>query len=237
MVAVGDKVVSLIDIETTSGIVVKKGTMGIVEETDILGGNLVVWSEGRSCHNRVEWWVDSKDVKVVEDDLIGSKKITKPKELLKDLVFVRFRDEERGVVFGDRILTGYEYLPLHELDGNLLSDNEDCCIDSIYKILNFNGCTDITEILTLGKDNLELIWKRNKEIDYNKLPRDTKVQVSDDKSGWVNRYFKSYDCESSHPYHADINRDDSFIGIITEGTQWKYCRIHESVEIKDEWYK
>ena len=78
-------------------------------------------------------------------------------------------------------------------------------------------------------------------IDWSKVPRGTKVQVRDDEEAeWLNRYFIKFDCKDrNYSFCTSVFPDDEFTGIEMKkyAMRWKYCRIHESVEIPDEWYK
>ena len=80
-----------------------------------------------------------------------------------------------------------------------------------------------------------------REIDWTKVPRGTKVQVRDceEWGRWINAYFVEQTKSTTHPFRTSICLDDEFTGVTMEGNThlWKYCRIHESVEIPDEWYK
>ena len=77
-----------------------------------------------------------------------------------------------------------------------------------------------------------------REIDWSKVPQGTKVQVQDfGDNEWLNRYFVFTD--NNRYFVSRHKEDDDFIGIkISQRVSgWDYCRIHESVEIPDSWYK
>lgn len=81
-----------------------------------------------------------------------------------------------------------------------------------------------------------------REIDWSKVPILTKVQVRDTyESEWKNRYFCNANFTGEYyPYLVSTKKeDDSFTGlkIINHATWYRFCRIHESVEMKEEWYK
>lgn len=81
-----------------------------------------------------------------------------------------------------------------------------------------------------------------KEIDWTKIPRGTKVQVRDSENQeWKNAYFsKSLNSkEVDYPFKASFINDDEFTELNLDNTSWnyKYCKIHESVEVPEEWYK
>ena len=77
-----------------------------------------------------------------------------------------------------------------------------------------------------------------REIDWSKVPKGTKVQVQDfgDKE-WSNRYF--VECVNGHFETSILKEDDDFTKekAIYHAYEWEECRIHESVEIPDNWYK
>lgn len=73
----------------------------------------------------------------------------------------------------------------------------------------------------------------SKEIEWNKVPKFTKVQVKDeDYENWINAYFLDKDGSIFYVTLCDEFTYDSRedLGL------WK-CRLDESVEIKPEWYK
>lgn len=80
-----------------------------------------------------------------------------------------------------------------------------------------------------------------REIDWSKVPRGTKVQVKDrGEWEWKNSYFIKYESsKEEYPFQVNEWQDDDYTGFKTEQYSdfYKYCRIHESVAIPDEWYK
>lgn len=79
------------------------------------------------------------------------------------------------------------------------------------------------------------------EINWSKVPRGTKVQVKDNcDSEWGNSYFIKYESsKEEYPFQVNKWQDDDYTGFKMEQYSdfYKYCRIHESVEIPEEWYK
>lgn len=77
-----------------------------------------------------------------------------------------------------------------------------------------------------------------REIDWTKVPRGTKVQVRS-YSKWENAYFVEENKEFKCPFKTSFFLDDNFTNTSMEyaSQNWSQCRIHESVEIPDEWYK
>lgn len=81
-----------------------------------------------------------------------------------------------------------------------------------------------------------------REIDWTKVPRGTKVQVRDEEEEeWLNRYFLKIVKEEYEEDYFEVAsyEDNNFTGYKMEYycSYWKYCRVHESVLIPDEWYK
>ena len=74
-----------------------------------------------------------------------------------------------------------------------------------------------------------------REIDWTKVPRMTKVQVRDtDYDEWINQYFCGV---GEFGFSASSYKDDEYTDYRSYGTNWNYCRIHPSVYIPEEWYK
>lgn len=80
-----------------------------------------------------------------------------------------------------------------------------------------------------------------KEIDWSKVPRGTKVQVGLTENGdWFNRYFIDTGKEDGeYAFVTSLAMDDDFTGYEMEDYPegWEYCRIHPSIQIPKEWYK
>lgn len=80
-----------------------------------------------------------------------------------------------------------------------------------------------------------------REIDWNKVPRGTKVQVRNNTNQkWENAYLVSYS-DNVFPlsFESSPIKDDEFTKFKAERISdlFSCCRIHESVAIPDEWYK
>ncbi len=80
-----------------------------------------------------------------------------------------------------------------------------------------------------------------REIDWSKVPRGTKVQVKyKGEWEWENKYFIKYESsKEEYPFQVNEWQDDDYTGFKMEQYSdfYKYCRIHESVAIPEEWYK
>lgn len=93
----------------------------------------------------------------------------------------------------------------------------------------------------LALDNITFIkLSKEKEIDWSKVPKGTPVVVWDDFSPKINGYL----CEvkSNLPYNfivSELKEDDPFtkVTMLDRAYGYKYCEIHESVDIPEEWYK
>ncbi len=142
---------------------------------------------------------------------------------------------ELGVIIGDSIRYKNGYDELSILDENLRykKDKKDY-ISAIYKVKE-KRCSLLN---IFKKENLELIWKRPREIDWSKVPKWTKVQVKfPGEIEWENYLFTDYLPNNAFKFHVAGFKDDEFTGYEATRHHVEYCRIHESVEIKEEWYK
>lgn len=162
------------------------------------------------------------------------------KEDLRDGMLLEFRDEEIGILLGNRILFTNCFMWVTNLNDDLTHlTNTDLDIVGVYEQESAMNTVDLFN----NKDTLKPLWKRGREIDWAKVPSYTKVQVrSSEVSDWENRYFLwindepngfKYVCSSADEFvQKDIKHlTPRFVGF------WDYIRIHESQEIKEEWYK
>lgn len=135
---------------------------------------------------------------------------------------------------GDTLSSEDFWIDLIDYDDDLNNCYEELNIVKVYNIVKSGT---LKGIFKQGK--LELIWEREKEIDWEKVPEGTKVQVKDHHDReWVNRYFSNFKKGEKMPFSTWLRNKDEFTG---EGyltpAPWKYCRIHPSIKIKEEWYK
>lgn len=167
---------------------------------------------------------------------------------LKDGMVIKYKNSNSGyMIFEDKSIAINGYMSLGRLNDNLLSlTNSEWDVESVYKfkggfgfgLLGLRGLLDINNSLSLGY--LELIWEREekkKEINWDKVPKWTKIQVRDYKGEkWFNAYFLEYkDEEGKWEYY--VSRADEFTYTDYCRVCYKCCRIHESVDIPKEWYK
>ncbi len=110
----------------------------------------------------------------------------------------------------------------------------DCRIIKVFKNISMTCLEDIN-----NDKCLELIWKRGREIDWSKVPKWTKVQVKDfDEEDWENNYLIEFKKDKTgKDIFTTTNCDKFTYADYGDACDWWQCRIHESVEIKEEWYK
>ena len=156
-------------------------------------------------------------------------KINMKKSDLRNGMIVECKDGIRGIFLGDRIIFDYGFTR-----DSFIQDDLTCKDRDEFDIIAIYQCVDAWDITDIFKDKcLKLLWKRERKIDYNKVPRWTRVQVRDnDNEDWKNRYFLGRDGKWFLATGRDkfSYEEDCF-------SQYEQCRIHSSVDIKEEWYK
>ncbi|MDH2337335.1 hypothetical protein [Clostridium perfringens] len=155
---------------------------------------------------------------------------------LKDFMVVESAGGSLRVVMGNRLIGKKGCLTLDMFDDELKSE-ENYTVITINKVYEINKeeCICIDGLLNV--DNLKLIWQREKEIDWAKVPRWIKVQVKDyPEDPWYNAYFiRLDDSLKDFPYKATFC--DTFTLIENSICGYRQCRIHPEQEVKEEWYK
>lgn len=150
---------------------------------------------------------------------------------LKDGMIVE-TGEDLYLVCGDKFLGLNGYMGFENYDENLKIKGNG------FEILNINFVYE-TECWGLGLKDLlskttalKLIWERPREIDWSKVPFGTKVQASDhsDLKECRRNSLVSYEKRLKKPFLI-FNEE------LNEVFSYKYCRIHPSVKIQEEWYK
>lgn len=121
----------------------------------------------------------------------------------------------------------------HDLTHNSLKDFD---IKAVYEIVDGYHCNLKDIIKELPPENVRLIWERKREIDWNKVPKFTKVQVRDGSTdNWENAYFIRYN-DDKRSFQYQVTFCDRFTY-----SYWDYCysqiKIFDESEIKEEWYK
>ncbi|MGL4850910.1 MAG: hypothetical protein ACRC28_18645 [Clostridium sp.] len=95
---------------------------------------------------------------------------------------------------------------------------------------------DLVDVLD-GEYELAANCKTIDNIDWSKVPRDVKVNVKNNKyDTWERAYFISYSEDIECKFMAtQADKWCNNYGALDK--IYKYCRIDESVKIKDGWYK
>ncbi len=172
---------------------------------------------------------------------------------LKDFMVVQLdirnyerENEDMYLVIGNTLVSGDGYMNFRDYNENMECINRDKSLDNsigTYSIIK------VFEIKKFGagienffnKDNLKLIWERQREIDWSKVPKWTKVQVKDcEGEEYKNRYFFRYEKDENWPFRVFMLKDDEFTGYEHKEDDeeiFNLCRIHPSVSIQEEWYK
>lgn len=105
-------------------------------------------------------------------------------------------------------------------------------IDKVYKISNMNN-KSLSEIIdNLPEDAVELIWQREREINWSKVPKWTPVQAGD--------YMDNLDGKKLLvKYEPELKKYPFIVArnFRKEACSYRYCRIHPDVKIQEDWYK
>ena len=108
-------------------------------------------------------------------------------------------------------------------------------IEKVYKITNGYECRLDEIIDELPIENVELVWERKKEIDWNKVPQFTRVKVRDsDGARWRNSYFIRHYEGEKFPYRTTVCDEYTYR---SDSTRWRQIKIFDESDIKEEWYK
>ncbi|HAT4106006.1 TPA: hypothetical protein I9Z35_000466 [Clostridium perfringens] len=170
---------------------------------------------------------------------------------LKDFMVVQLdirnyerENEDMYLVIGNTLVSGDGYMNFRDYNENMECINRDKSLDNsigTYSIIK------VFEIKKLGagienffnKDNLKLIWERQREIDWSKVPKWTKVQVifPGEVIEWENYLFTDYLPNNDFKFYVAGFKDDEFTGYEATRHAVEHCRIHPSVKIPEEWYK
>lgn len=142
------------------------------------------------------------------------------------------------LVCGDKFLGLNGYMGFENYDENLKIKGNG------FEILNINFVYE-TECWGLGLKDLlskttalKLIWERKKEIDWSKVPKQTKVRCKGE-FGYYNAYHYEYIPNEIHCF-GHTTRDEFTFGtdpVVDYLSKRDTYEIHPSVEIKEEWYK
>lgn len=158
------------------------------------------------------------------------------KQDLKDGMIIETSNKEMSLVLGDslRYQKGW-YDLLEDFNDSMINYiDKRYSIDKVFTIKNTQcGLEDI-----FNKNNLKLIWRRDREIDWSKVPSGTKVINSYD----IRLLEEGKEDSVSPRYFVEYNKQISvnpFITLDKNGVACcnVYCEIHPDVEVKEEWYK
>lgn len=138
------------------------------------------------------------------------------KKDLKDGMIVKLRNETYNSILHNNILRKNE--DKYEIIVNLRTYNND---------MTFHG-NKYLDIMKIYDPEMNLLWKR-KEIDWTKVPKDTKVLVRMNKNEeWKKCHFHSYEKNLSCVYFTyDKGKTSWSSNHEYEYTPWKYCKLAE----------
>lgn len=166
------------------------------------------------------------------------------KSNLENGMIIKFKGEKDGHLVCDNRFEGlHGYMNIEDYNEDLIYvkrsnyiDSKNWDIQCVYRMV-LSG-TGLINLLKDVENNIyiEKIWERKREIDNSKIPFGTKVIVSDrtkdlDEFNGLTMKFISYEPRlREYPFIVTESSDEN-------ATSYKYCKIHPSVEIKEEWYK
>ena len=147
-----------------------------------------------------------------------------------------------AILIGDRfkrsiqLSDGYGLADIGDYDDYLKDKRmEEYDIEKVYKITNGYDyrLDEIIDKLPVG--NVELVWERKREIDWNKVPQFTRVQVRDgDGARWRNSYFINHYEGAEFPYKTTVCDEYTYRN---NSERWRQIKIFDESDIKEEWYK
>lgn len=162
------------------------------------------------------------------------------KSELKDGMVVETK-ESRYLVCDGKLIDNKGWLDLRDYTSGLKfegREEDEFTINKVFEIEN--PAFGLYEILEYGM-GIELVWERKREIDWNKVPKFTPVLGGYFEEELKNAYFLAFDSmENDFPFLITNMKDDEFTGLKHRHQNefvCDICKIHPSVEIKEEWYK
>lgn len=136
---------------------------------------------------------------------------------------------ERYIKLGEDLVGPTGNVKLYALENDLTINQGLNNVSKVTKVFKNKNMTFLKDIE--NDDRLTLIWERQREIDWSKVPTGTKVLVGDSTSYMEPMIFVGYlPFLTRYPFLAVGNYNEDV-------ASYSQCRIHESVEIKNEWYK
>lgn len=161
---------------------------------------------------------------------------------------VRFRDGETAILIGNEFKNSYQIdtniccTCLEYYDEELLDEvDRENDIMEVHYIKSTDKTYDLKQLVfEIPKEHTELIWKREREIDWSKVPKWTKVIIKDifDTKGNTikNRYFLKVE-EIKNNTIFFVTKCDKFTYTELEQEGASYIEIYDEKDIKEEWYK
>lgn len=152
---------------------------------------------------------------------------------LKNSMIVKIRKGEFGLVFENKILFSNTFIYLKDFTEDLRVESKRVELD-IVKVYKPRTIFCLGDLMNIREIDLDLIWKREKEIDWTRVQFGTEVIVSDrtidlDEHNGLIMKFVGYEPRlREYPFIVTDSVDDSV-------SSFKYCKVHPLVEIKDEW--
>ncbi len=154
---------------------------------------------------------------------------------LENGMIIEWRNGCKFLVIGTQALHlgGHHSLDSYTKDLRDISCNKNYDIVKVYK--TENDCITLKSLFE--ESYLELIWEREIEIDWNKVPKGTKCQWKNGHQ-WRNCYFVGYDiydssCPCQFSLYDNFISENNVVGICY--TETENFRIHPSVEVQPEW--
>lgn len=154
---------------------------------------------------------------------------------LKNSMIVKIRKGEFGLVFKNKILFLNNFIYLKDFTEDLKVESKRVELD-IIKVYKPRTIFCLGDLINIKEIDLDLIWEREKRVDWTKVQFGTEVIVSDrtidlDEYNGIIMKFVSYEPRlREYPFIVTDSINDSV-------SSFKYCRIHPDVEIKEEWCK
>ena len=175
------------------------------------------------------------------------------KSELENGMIVKIRRGEFGLIAKNKILFKSTFVYLVDFTDDLKMAHRDEL--DIIEIYNQRAIFCLGDLIDIKERDLSLVWKRDKEIDWNKVPKFIPVQVELEGGRLINRYFLKYNDCDSYPFKVTkcdeftfksledeagcFGDDETYVKVIESHYYefWKKCKIHPNIEIKKEWYK
>ncbi len=155
------------------------------------------------------------------------------KKVLKDGYIIEIEwsalKPERYIKLGEDLVGPLGNVKLYILEDDLIINQGLNAISKVTKVFENCCMTDLNDIE--NDDCLTLLWKRPREIDWSKVPKWTPIQAWDENEKYtIDSLLVAYEPELRFGLIVADNKDD-------EPRGYKHCKIHPSVETKEEWYK